>query len=73
MHDIVLYCIIYYLLTLDTFSYIIQLHREFKSLMSRAETVTSLMDGWPEWKQRLIYTIQVWYKPYRFGYTVLCI
>ena len=22
--------------------------------MSRAETVTSLMDGWPEWKQRLI-------------------
>ena len=32
----------------------LQLHREFKFILSRAETVTSLLDSWPEWKQKLI-------------------
>ena len=42
------------LLTSDFTLYYIQLHREFKSILSYTETVSSLMNSWPEWKEKLI-------------------
>ena len=39
--------------------FLVQLRREFRSLLSLDTTVASLMDSWPQWREKLLKVAKV--------------